>query len=137
MEQKRCAHCRLRFTPLRNSHQRYCSKPACQKMRRCKYQKKKLKQDPDYRETHRSSQRKWRYKHPDYWRHYRLQHPVYVAKNRLAQASRDHKHSKSDPKVGHIFRLANMYSLIPKITYISSCYKIILGTKTALQICTL
>jgi hypothetical protein len=30
-----------------------------------------------------------------------------------------------------------MYSLIPKITYISSCYKIILGTKTALQICTL
>jgi hypothetical protein len=136
MEQRRCTHCRSRFIPLRNHHQHYCSKLVCQKTRRCRYQKKKLNEDPDYKAAHRLSQKKWRYKHPDYWRCYRLQHQEYVAANRLAQANRDQKY-KDVMKPGRDFGLANMYSLFHKNINISYCYKVFLGKKTALQICTL
>ncbi len=137
MEKRRCVCCRKRFTPVRNPHQHYCAKPICQKKRRRKYQQIKLKKDVDYKETHQISQKKWRDSHPGYWRNYRLHHPNYVVSNRLAQAVRDQKRRQKEQKVGHDFVLANMYSLIWKNNYISSCYKVFLGTKTCLQICTL
>ncbi|OGT48077.1 MAG: hypothetical protein A3F17_06240 [Gammaproteobacteria bacterium RIFCSPHIGHO2_12_FULL_41_15] len=137
MAQKRCLHCRTRFTPLRNSHQRYCSKAACQKKRRANYQQQKLHNDHDYKEAHRTSQQTWRYSHPDYWRRYRLEHPAYVVANRVSQAKRDHKSEKNGLKAGHDFGLANMYLLTQINEYISNCYKVFLGKETALQICTL
>ena len=131
MEQRQCICCRIRFTPLRNPRQRYCSQPACQKKRRCKYQKKKLKRDADYKDTHRSSQQKWQAKHPEYWRQYRIQHPIYVQFNRMRQANRDKKRRKYKHKSARVFPLANMYSLIQKNEYFSNSYKIILCRKTA------
>jgi transcriptional regulator NrdR family protein len=136
MEQRRCVCCRQRFTLVRNSQQRYCAKPACQKKRRCQYQQSKLIRDVDYKETHQISQKKWRHAHPSYWRHYRLQHPAYVVTNRLAQRVRDKKRRDQQPNLGHDFVLANMYPLIWKNNYISNNYSIILGIKTCLQICT-
>ena len=124
MDQRRCVYCRTRFTPLRNFHQRYCSKAACQKKRRSHYQQQELQNDHDYKEAHRTSQQKWQYNHPDYWRRYRLEHPAYVVANRVAQANRDHKNDKSDLKPGHDFDLANMYSLIEINTYLSNCYTV-------------
>ena len=56
MEQRQCICCRARFTPSRNPNQRYCAKSACQKKRRCKYQKQKLEQDVDYRANQRASE---------------------------------------------------------------------------------
>lgn len=137
MDQRRCVHCRTRFIPLRNSDQRYCSKAACQKKRRSRYQRQKLQNDSDYKEAHQNSQQKWRYNHPDYWRRYRLEHPAYVVANRVAQANRDQKNEKSDLKSGHDFGLVNMYSLIEINSYISDCYNVFLGRETTLQICTL
>jgi hypothetical protein len=131
MDQKRCACCRIRFTVSRNPGQGYCGKPSCQKKRRCKYQKKKLKRDVDYKETHRSSQQKWRYKHPDYWRTYRLQHPLYVEANRLSQMSRDRKRRHQKEMRGHEFMLANMYSLFRKNNYVSYSCNINLGKENS------
>lgn len=131
MKQRQCVCCRTRFIPLCNPKQRYCAKPICQKKRRCKYQKKKLKRDADYKETHRLSQRKWRYKHPDYWRRYRMQHPIYAQANRIQQVKRDEKRRKLKRKTARVFPLANMYSLIQENEYFSNSYKIILCRKTA------
>jgi hypothetical protein len=126
MEQRQCLCCRVRFIPSRNEDQRYCSKSACQKKRRSKYQKQKLKQDGEYKETHRSSQRKWRAKNPDYWSQYRLQHPHYVVINRVKQAIRDSNRRKKKSKILCDFLLANMYPLSLKNEYISNGYKIFL-----------
>jgi len=131
MEQRHCRCCRVRFIPLRNEHQRYCSKSTCQKKRRSKYQKQKLKRDPEYKETHRSSQQKWRVKHPTYWSQYRIQHPVYVAANRAKQIFRDSKRRRKDPKSCATFLLANMYAFCQKNKYISNGYKVFLCEKSA------
>jgi hypothetical protein len=137
MEQKQCVFCRTRFTPSRNLHQCYCSKSACQKKRRSKYQKKKLKRDSDYKEAHHLSQQKWRNRHPNYWRQYRIDHPMYVAANRLAQTKRDHKKRKNKLQDAPVFSLANMYPFINKNEYFSCGYDIILCGNFRLQICTL
>jgi hypothetical protein len=131
MEQRQCICCRTRFTPLRNPTQRYCANPSCQKKRRCKFQRQKLKRDADYKETHRSSQEKWRDKHPDYWRQYRIQHPIYAQCNRAQQVKRDQKRRQQARKTARVFPLANMYSLIQKNEYYSNSYKIILCRKNA------
>lgn len=123
MEQRQCRCCRVRFIPSRNEHQRYCSKSTCQKKRRSKYQKQKLKRDAEYKETHRSSQQKWRLKNPNYWSQYRIQHPVYVAANRAKQVIRDSKRRRNNQKPCATFLLANMYSFSLKNEYISNGYK--------------
>lgn len=137
MEQRRCACCRIRFIPSRNPHQSYCGKPACQKKRRLRYHKEKLRRDTDYKETHRSSHQKWCYKHPDYWRTYRLQHPLYVEGNRLLQRERDRNRRKRGEISGHEFMLAKMYSLTFKNNCFSYSCKINLGKEMCLQRCTL
>lgn len=135
--ERRCLFCRKRFTAIRNPSQRYCANPLCQKERRKQYQRDKLRNDPTYYESHQLSQKKWRAAHSTYWSEYRLNHPLYVHANRLAQENRDKKRHLRPAKSGRDFMLANMYSLICKKEYISCSYKIFLGTKTSLQICTL
>ena len=69
MGRKRCAACGDGFTPCRHvPNQQYCSKPACQRERRRRWQRAKLKQDPDYRSNQAAAQRRWRECHPHYWR---------------------------------------------------------------------
>lgn len=131
MEQRQCRCCRKRFIPSRNAVQRYCARSTCQKKRRSKYQKQKLKRDIEYKETHRSSQQKWRLKHPDYWRHYRMQNPVYVAVNRDKQVIRDKNRRKMSSKSVRDMLLANMYSFSIKNEYISNGYKIFLCGNSA------
>lgn len=127
MEQRQCVCCRARFTPSRNSNQRYCVKPDCQKKRRCNYQKRKLKEDIDYRANQRTSERNWHKRHPDYWRHYRNNHPQQIIKNRDAQRERDKKRRAK----GTLFYggplLATMYSFGLNNFYLSSSYKIFLS----------
>lgn len=131
MEQRQCLCCRIRFIPSRNLNQRYCAKSTCQKKRRNKYQKQKLKRDIEYKETHRASQQKWRFKHPNYWHHYRMQHPVYVIANRTKQVIRDKNRRKRTSKFVDNIVLANMYSLSIKNEYISNGYKVFLCENSA------
>jgi hypothetical protein len=126
MEQRECVCCRTRFTPSRNPRQRYCSKSVCQKKRRCRYQKQKVKHDSDYRENQRSSERDWHKRHPHYWRHYRKGHPQQVATNRLAQQVRDKKRRRKEAIFYNGPMLATMYSFTKDKHYLSSSYNVFL-----------
>ncbi len=92
MGRKPCAACGDRFTQRRNvPDQQYCSKPECQRERRRRWQRDKLKQDPDYRANQAVAQQRWRERHPDYWRNYRRTHPEYTARNREQQRKRNRR----------------------------------------------
>ena len=82
MAKRRCAACGCLFMPQPNvPQQRYCAKPACQRTRRRRWQRQKLKTDADYRANQAVAQQRWREGHPDYWRRYRQTHPEYAARN--------------------------------------------------------
>ncbi len=90
MGRTRCAACDDLFTPRRNvPDQKYCSKPECQRERRRRWQRQKLKEDPDYRANQAAAQRRWRERHPEYWRRYRQSHPAYTERNRDQQRQRN------------------------------------------------
>ena len=90
MGRTRCAACDDLFTPRRNvPDQKYCSKPECQRERRRRWQRQKLKEDPDYRANQAAAQLRWRERHPDYWRRYRRSHPAYTERNRQQQRQRN------------------------------------------------
>ena len=90
MGRKRCAACGERFSPCRHvPDQQYCSKPACQRERRRRWQREKLRRDPDYRANQAVAQRRWCERYRDYWRKYRQSHPDYTARNRARQRERN------------------------------------------------
>lgn len=87
-----CKHCLKKFIPRpQNPNQQYCSDPACQKARKREWQKKKLKNDSEYRANQQDAQRRWRKKHPDYWRKYRKRNTEYTKRNREQQQSRNRR----------------------------------------------
>ncbi len=71
MSVKICRYCEQEFKPSRyHPDQDVCSLKECQRRRRTDYHRKKLKEDPVYREQCRDSQRKWREQNPDYMKRY-------------------------------------------------------------------
>jgi len=71
-ENKRCTYCKQSFQTSRyRPDQRVCSSIQCQRQRRTEYHRKKLAEDPVYREQCRDSQRKWRENNPAYMQDYR------------------------------------------------------------------
>lgn len=96
MRQIRCAACDGLFTPKKHvPGQRFCSKPACQRERRRRWQRQKRKDDADYRANQAAAQKRWRANHPDYWRRYRQTHPDYTARNREQQQQRNRRRDPS------------------------------------------
>jgi len=93
MNQKiRCANplCRRLFHPNpRAKNQRYCDKQDCQRARKARWQRHKMRDDPDYRDDHRDDQQVWMERNRDYWRGYRSQNPGYRTRNRLLQKHRN------------------------------------------------
>ena len=90
MAKRRCAACGCLFVPRPNvPRQRYCSKRACQRTRRSRWQRRKLKTDADYRANQAAAQRRWRERHPEYWRRYRRSRPEYAERNREQQRERN------------------------------------------------
>ena len=88
----RCAHCRRLFVPNpRLKEQGYCRRNGCQRARKKLWQRRKMAQDADYRQTKRLSDQQWRKENPDYWGEYRARHPGYCRRNRLLQKRRDAK----------------------------------------------
>ena len=74
MPTKICACCGQPFTPRPQVRdQAFCSAPACQRERRLRWQRDKMRSDPHYRENQSRSQRAWLDRNPDYWRTYRSQ----------------------------------------------------------------
>lgn len=85
----RCANCNILFRPDRyHPHQGCCSKASCQRARRNKWQREKLKDDTDYRANQKDLQAQWRASNPYYWKKYRASHPAYTERNRVLQKQR-------------------------------------------------
>ena len=92
MTTKRCACCGKPFQPRPQvSNQTYCAASECQRERRRRWQRDKLKTDADYRDNQSRAQRAWLDRHPEYWREYRDAHPEYVERNRVLQQGRNAK----------------------------------------------
>ncbi len=91
MTSKICPGCGQPFQPRPQvKKQIYCSTPACQQERRNTWQRKKLRNDPEYREHLRMAQQKWRDQHPNYSREYRK------AQDQFAKKDKDQERSKPD-----------------------------------------
>ena len=89
MELKQCIACGQDFQPCPQvPSQCFCSAPACQKERRRRWQRSKLKTDPDYQDNQSRAQQAWIQRNPDYWRQYRELHPAYRERNRAQQKTR-------------------------------------------------
>lgn len=90
MEPKYCAACGQAFHPRSQApRQSYCQKPECQRERKRRWQRDKLRNDPDYRENQARAQRAWNDRNPEYWREYRASHQEYVERNRTQQRKRN------------------------------------------------
>jgi len=73
MSVKICRYCEQEFKPSRyHPNQDVCSSKECQLRRRTDYHRRKIVEDPIYREQCRDSQRKWREQNPDYMKKYLL-----------------------------------------------------------------
>ena len=122
MNQKiRCANrsCRRLFLPdPRVKNHRYCDKEACQRIRKNRWQRQKMKDDSEYQMDQREGQECWVEQNHDYWRRYRDQHPEYAERNRLLQRERDKKRrsgklAKMDSSNQESSLKAGSYYLIP------------------------
>ena len=91
-KKKRCANpaCRCLFIPNpRIKNQRYCNRKDCQCVRKKLWQRRKMKNDSDYKKNQIDSHKNWRERNPGYWKRYRQHHPEYVKSNRQLQKERD------------------------------------------------
>ena len=92
MDRRRCRHCHSIFVPdPRVKNHAYCNRPKCQRAKKARWQREKVRRDLDYQADHREAQKTWQQQHPDYWKDYRGQHPDYVQTNRRKQKKRDQK----------------------------------------------
>lgn len=123
----RCANpaCRCHFKPNpRIKNQEYCNRKACQRVRKKRWQRRKMKQDPDYKANQRDSQKAWQEQNQDYWKKYRRHHPNYVQSNRQLQKDRDKKRRNQ--------ALAKMDALNNESPVKAGSYYIISGKKKPL-----
>ena len=115
--EKTCPHCGKRFLPHPAVlNQRYCGSTDCQKARKRKWQKEKLKSDPDYRENQAAAQKAWRERNKGYWREYRKRNPGYCEQNRLRQRGRNRQRrmiAKMDALEAKTLLSPGRYRLVP------------------------
>ena len=87
-----CELCGIVFERLRNPNQSYCSGKECQRERKNRWRRAKLKDDSDYHTNQKQANKRWQSRNQDYWRNYRASHPDYVLSNQEAQRLRDKNH---------------------------------------------
>jgi hypothetical protein len=107
MENKNCAACGQPFKPCPRTqkHQTYCSATECQRERKRRWQRDKLKTDADYRDNQAQAQQAWLDRNPEYWREYRDAHPEYVKRNR------DRQWARNNPEVVKMDAIAPMQAI--------------------------
>ncbi len=115
--EKTCPHCGKRFLPHPAVlNQQYCGSADCQKARKRKWQKEKLKSDPDYRENQAAAQKAWRERNKGYWREYRKKNQTYSEQNRLGQRGRNRQRrmiAKMDELEAKTVLSPGRYRLVP------------------------
>lgn len=114
-----CAGCGTAFEPRpQTPKQTYCSLTDCQRLRRQRWQRDKLHNDPDYQDNQSRSQRAWMDRNPDYWRQYRQKNPAYTEQNRNNQRSKQPpaistELAKMDASMEPLVLQAGVYRITP------------------------
>lgn len=89
--ERSCLNCKDPLSPLpKVKNHQYCSKPACQRSRKARWQRVKIGSDEEYRENQRKAQHEWQARNPDYWRRYRSANAPYRRRERQRQYRRRH-----------------------------------------------
>lgn len=94
-----CLACGTFFHP-RNDEQGYCSKPECQKVRKALWQRDQTRNNSEYRDNQKLSQKKWLANNPSYYQNYRKNNPLITFRNRLLQRVRNRKLHKLPEDAG-------------------------------------
>jgi hypothetical protein len=101
-----CIYCQSPFRPhVKVPSQKVCFNHDCQKARRKEWQRRKIKNDDDYKRNQSNAQKAWTKRNPEYWQNYRSAHPEYVERNRRQQKIRNIRSryslilSENDPKM--------------------------------------
>lgn len=112
VKQNRCCFCQRLFTPaFRHPNQACCGNRKCVLAGRAKLQKKKMDEDPHYRENQKSSNKAWLENNPNYFKEYRKRNPDTTMKNRMMQQIRNLKRAQTRPPVAKV----NLDELIAKM----------------------
>jgi len=91
MSQDKCEHCHQPFKRYKNREdQHYCGRSECQKARKAKWKRQKIKKDTEYRAYHNQTNKDWNKKSPGYWKEYRNKNPEKTERNRILQRVRNH-----------------------------------------------
>lgn len=112
-----CCHCQTLFTPaFKHPHQKCCGRKKCVLAGRAKLQKKKMDEDPDYRQNQKGANKEWLKRKPGYWKKYRKNNPDQTLKNRMMQQVRNLKRAGAKPpavKLNLDELIAKMYLVNP------------------------
>jgi len=122
-----CKHCRerKRKNPRLKNNQFYCGEKACQRARRNKWERERLKKDPIYYVHRKKQKAKWRNERPVdvYQRCYRQSHFEYDQKNRELQRSRNTE-AKKRQQEHPVSNIVKTDSLTPGALVLSGLYAI-------------
>jgi hypothetical protein len=136
MEEIQCWHCGDFFPKSpRHKEQYYCMKPKCRKAKKAAWKRKKMREDPEYRLTHKESNRKWAEANPGYWTDYRKRNPEKAERNRILQTIRNRKRAKKgkadggggppliakvDASNSHKIKVAGQFWMVPVIAKVDA-----------------
>jgi hypothetical protein len=87
-----CRYCNKPFSQSPyHPKQEVCTSEECQRRRKRDYHRKKIAEDPVYRQTCADCRKNWRDNNPDYQRQYRRKHQSCCERNRQKQKGRNRK----------------------------------------------
>lgn len=114
MSQDNCAHCLQPFQRYRNrKNQKYCRKKECQKARKAKWKREKIKADDGFRKDHKQADKDWHAKEPGYWKRYRIQNPEKTERNRILQRVRNQKRRSGSKNI--VVKKGDLSQVIAKV----------------------
>ena len=136
MEEIQCWHCGDFFLESpRHKEQFYCMKPECRRAKKAAWKRKKMREDPEYRLNHKTSNKKWAEANPGYWKDYRKRNPEKAERNRILQTIRNRRRSmkgksdergappliaKVDASISSHFTLVGRFFLVPVIAKVDA-----------------
>lgn len=95
---RRCKKCKCLFhVCTKVKKHEYCQKKECQRARKRRWQREKIKNDQQYRIDQKQAQKDWINATPEYWKEYRNNNPKYVLRNKQKQRQRNKTHRKEAP----------------------------------------
>jgi hypothetical protein len=110
-------------------------KPKCRRAKKAAWKRKKMREDPEYRLNHKSSNKQWAAAHPGYWKAYRKRNPEKAERNRILQHLRNRRRPKQrttdagadgsliakvDPSSRPAIKVAGEFFLVPVIAKVDA-----------------